>query len=87
MKEQHKITWRGIALTITFTPDWLGVTAHLEIETEGRIPLPVTETGYRSHFMPVGSIEAYGGPVAFVTDWLDSEAKRIGWGGAQLSLF
>lgn len=87
MKEKHKITWRGIALTITFTPDWLKVADHLEIETEGRIPLPVTETGYRSHFMPVGSIEAYGGPGVFVTDWLDEKAKRLGWSGAQLSLF
>ena len=87
MKEQHKITWRGIALTITFTPDWLNVADHLEIETEARVPLPVTETGYRSHFMPVGSIAAYGGPVAFATGWLDHEAKRVGWSGAQLSLF
>jgi hypothetical protein len=87
VKEQHKITWRGIALTISFTPDWLSVADHLEIETEGRVPLPVTETGYRSHFMAKGSIESYGGPVAFVTDWLDSEAKRLGWSGAQLSLF
>ena len=85
--EQHKITWRGIALTITFTPEWLNVADHLEIETEGRVPLPVTETGYRSHFMATGSIKTYGGPVVFVTDWLDDEAKRIGWGGAQLSLF
>jgi hypothetical protein len=87
MKEQHSITWRGIALTITFTPDWLNVADHLEIETLGRVPLPVTETGYRSHFIATASIESYGGPVAFVTDWLDSEAKRLGWSGAQLSLF
>lgn len=87
MKEQHKITWRGIALTISFTPDWLSVADHLEIETEERIPLPVTETGYRSHFMTRGSIKSYGGPVAFVTDWLDDEAKRLGWSGAQLSFF
>lgn len=87
MKEQHKITWRGIALTIAFTPDWLKVADHLEIETEGRAPLPVTETGYRSHFIAVGSNENYGGPVAFINDWLDDEAKRLGWSGAQLSLF
>ena len=87
MKEQHTITWRGIALTITFTLDWLSVADHLEFETDGRVPLPVTETGYRSHFMAKGSIESYGGPVAFVNDWLDSEAKRMRWSGAQLSLF
>jgi hypothetical protein len=85
--EQHKIIWRGIALTITFKPDWLNVADHIELETEGRVPLPVTETGYRSHFMPVGSVMAYGGPVTYVTDWLEAEAKRMGWSGAQLSLF
>jgi hypothetical protein len=85
--EQHKITWRGIALTITFKPDWLNVADHLEIATEGRVPLPVTETGYRSHFMAVGSIAAYGGPAAYAIDWLDHEAARVGWSGAQLSLF
>ena len=85
--EQHNITWRGIALTVTFKPNWLNVADHLEIATEGRVPLPVTETGYRSHFMAVGSIAAYGGPVAYATDWLDQEAARVGWSGAQLSLF
>lgn len=85
--EQHHIIWRGIALTITFTPNWLKLADHIEVETEGRIPLPVTETGYRSHFVPVGTVEAYGGAAAFVTAWLDAEAKRTGWSGAQLSLF
>jgi hypothetical protein len=85
--EQHKITWRGIALTITFKPDWLNVADHIELETEERVPLPVTETGYRSHFMQVGSVMAHGGAVAFVIDWLDFEAKRMGWSGAQLTLF
>lgn len=85
--EQHNIIWRGIALTITFTPNWLKLADHIEIETEGRTPLPVTETGYRSHFVPTGTIDAHGGAVAFVTAWLDDAAKRTGWGGAQLSLF
>ena len=85
--EKHKITWRGIALTITFKPDWLNVGDHFEIATEGRVPLPITETGYRSHFMAVNSITAYGGPVAYAIDWLDHEAARVGWSGAQLSLF
>ena len=85
--EQHKITWRGIALTITFKPDWLNVADHLEIVTEGRVPLPVTETGYRSHFMNMGAVAHHGGAVAFVTAWLDQEAERTNWNNALLSLF
>lgn len=43
--------WRGIALTITFTADWLSVADHLEIMSDGRVPLPVCETGCRSIFL------------------------------------
>jgi len=47
----------------------------------------VTETGYRSEYFPLGSVAEYGDAAAFVTAWLDHEAARKGWGGAQLSLF
>ncbi|WP_254368252.1 hypothetical protein [Paracoccus sp. Z118] len=60
---------------------------HIEMRSEGRTPLPVTETGYRSHFMSKGTVAEHGGAVAFVTAWLDHEAARTGWRGAQLSLF
>lgn len=85
--EIHKITWRGIAVEITFTPEKFGLVDHIELRTEGGAQLPVTETGYRSHFIASGTVAQYGGPAAFVTAWLDDEAKRTGWSGAQLSLF
>ncbi len=85
--EKHTTTWRGIALEITFTPEKFGLVDHIEIITEGRAPLPVTETGYRSHFIPAGTMASHGGAVAFVTAWLEHDAARTGWSGAQLSLF
>ena len=85
--EEHNITWRGIGLTVTFTPEKFGMIDHVEIMTAGRQPLPITETGYRSHFIAVGAVQDHGEPVAFVTAWLDHEAKRVGWSGVQLSLF
>ena len=44
----------------------LGV-AHLDITTiePPRAPLPITETGYRSHFLHPDEVAAYGGPEAF----------------------
>lgn len=60
---------------------------HIELRTENKVPLPVTETGYRSHFMNKGAVGHHGGAVAFVTSWLDHKAKRTGWSNAQLSLF
>ena len=33
--------------------------AHLDITTENRVPLPFTETGYRSHFFHASEIEEF----------------------------
>jgi len=85
--EQHSIVWRGIEIAITFTPEKFGMADHIELMTEDRAALPVTETSYRSHFLPVGTVAAHGGAVAFVSAWLDFEAERTGWSGAQLRLF
>lgn len=85
--EKHSITWRGIQVEIIFTPEKFGVIEHIELHAENRLPLPVTETGYRSHFIPIGSVAQEGGAVAYVIGWLDFEAKRTRWSGAQLTLF
>jgi hypothetical protein len=85
--EKHTIIWRGIQVEITFTPEKFGMADHIELRTENKAALPVTETGYRSHFMPIGTVAQYGNPVSFVVEWLDHEAERTGWRGAQLSLF
>lgn len=63
------------------------MTDHIELRTADKTPLPVTETGYRSHFLPLGSVAEHGGAVAYVRDWLDYEAKRTKWSGAQPTLF
>jgi hypothetical protein len=49
---------------------------HVEITTRSplRAPLPITATGYLSHFIGAAQLEAAGGPEAFVADWL----KRAG---------
>lgn len=57
-----------------------------------RAKLPITETGYRSHFLSKGVVEAAGGPTACVTAWLDEAAKSKAWQrheaeSRQLSLF
>jgi len=85
--EKHTIIWRGVRIEITFTPDAFGMADHIELRAEDRAPLPVTETGYRSHFMNKGTVAEHGGAVGFVVAWLDHEADRQSWRGAQLSLF
>lgn len=85
--ETHSITWRSIAVEINFTPEKLRQVDHIEIRSLDKIPLPVTETGYRSHFVGAGIVAEDGGAVAYVVTWLDYEAMRTRWDGAQLSLF
>ena len=84
------IMWQGIAITVTYIPDWLGLagcgvatSAHLTVTVAGRSPLPFTETGYRSHFADPDDIEAAGGPAAYVLAWLDNAAASPQWKGRQ----
>ena len=72
--EEFQIDWRGQGITVRWCPEWLGGdTAHLEIVTADRSPHPISETGYRSHFCPRELVEDAGGPVAFVTAWLETK--------------
>ncbi|MFK7875877.1 MAG: hypothetical protein AB8B71_08850 [Paracoccaceae bacterium] len=77
--ETHRLTWQGIEIELTYKPEGHGgVIAHLEVRSINpeRAPLPITETGYRSHFHPVGTVEVDEGTlVEQVTAWLDEEAK------------
>jgi len=80
--QSYRFTWQGIEIEATYTPLQWGVTAHLEIRSIApeRAPLPITTTGYRSHFMQPGTVEAHGGDVvAQVIAWLDEEAAKPEW--------
>lgn len=90
------MTWEGVEIQLTYKPlEFDGVIAHLEVQTISPkgAPLPFTDTGYRSHFHPVGTVEANEGTlVEQVTEWLNAEAKSKQWQrylieSRQLSLF
>ena len=95
--EVHALHWRGVNLEITFERHWLGIErhiadAHLTVTARGRQPLPITETGYRSHFLAADEIDSAGGPVAYIAIWLDTMARSQEWiayeqASRQLSLF
>ena len=95
---KHNIVWNNIKIEINYDPDYLntskeikdGVIAHLEVKAAQ--PLPISETGYRSHFVSASIIEKAGGAVKYVTDALDEAAKNPKWkkhflDNQQLSLF
>lgn len=80
--QTFRFTWEAIEIEATYTPRKWGVIDHLEIRSIApeRAPLPITATGYRSHFMQPGTIEAHGGDVvAQVRAWLDEEAAKPEW--------
>ncbi len=95
-------SWQGIILSVSYEADWLNIaahggklnTAHLEVRSIApeNAPLPITETGYRSHFIPAAMVKDAGGAIAFVQAWLDASAKSVTWKNyvaqsRQLSLF
>lgn len=82
--EQHEITWTSGHLTIhigiTFDTSW-GIVEHLVVQSISpeKARLPITETGYRSHFVQPGTVAAYGGPVAATRALLDEAAETKEW--------
>lgn len=83
--ETHRINWRGIQIKITYERNWLAIEGynpcHLTITSElpERCALPVTGTGFLSHFTDPTLVDAAGGPVAFVTAELDAASKSQKW--------
>lgn len=78
----HRFTWQCIEIEAIYWPRRWGAIAHLEIRSiePPRAPLPITETGYKSHFHPYGTAEANGGDVvAQIRAWLDEEAAKPEW--------
>lgn len=85
------IQWNGIEIEVRWSPDYLDYgddtrIGHLEVESIApeREPLPITETGYRSHFTPLSALSEYESPREFVEQWLVDAAKTDAWRKADL---
>jgi hypothetical protein len=63
--------------------------------TKDNTSLPITETGYRSHFVAAKDVEEFASPIEYVRAWLTELEKGKKWQGhlkelkkkSQLSLF
>lgn len=93
VRETHAFDWHGIAVSVEARPDYLGMGVwHLEIRSVDGRPNPISETGYRSHFLSGSIVEEWGGVEPYVTAWLNAEAEKPAWKAAeqkrqQLTLF
>lgn len=88
--EHFELQWSGIRIDISYEARWLKSsddapgdydTAHLEIRAvePEREPLPITETGFLSHFTSEATVADFGGPVAFIQSWLDEAGQSQKW--------
>ena len=85
------IIWEGMTIAVSHKSNWLNTGYdHIELRADQR--LPVTQTGYRSHFMPPEELAHFDSVENFARQWLDGAAKSPEWqkhlkDGRQLSLF
>ncbi len=76
------ITWENINIEITHESEKWGSIDHIEIRSidPENARNPITETGYRSHFLPIGSLESQGITAKeLVLEWLHSESSKPEW--------
>ena len=86
-KREFTFVWEGIAIDVAYTPDYspafgkiYGWTlAHLSIKRQGKGQIPISETGYKSHFTNAANIEEMGGPETYVQEWLNEEKSSEAW--------
>ena len=95
-KDDLTLDWQGLALSVTCERYWLGTQhCHIEVRSpmadcsagdwtaKARLPLPISETGFRSIFVSPEILDEWGGPLPYITAMLDEEAARPEWIAAQ----
>jgi hypothetical protein len=73
-----QLVWEGIAVCISHTKNWLqDEFDHIEVTADQ--PIPITETGYKSHFIQQTELALFEGPEDFVRKWIEAEAIKPDW--------
>ena len=49
------------------------------MRSRDNVPLPITQTGYRSHFTSSAAVTSAGGPVNYALAWLAAKADTPQW--------
>lgn len=87
------LVWNGITVLMSFEHDWLGLAAggfeepysHLELQVldPKGAPLPVTDTGYWSEFLPIGEVDdipdAKAIAMSILDEMSDTQTWRVRW--------
>lgn len=72
------LVWEQRVIAVSYQSNWLNL-GHWHIELRCTEPLPVTETGYRSRFVPQEALANEAEIMGFVQAWLDHAAKSKEW--------
>ncbi len=89
-REVFNITWQGIEIEITccephYMKSHRAIYGYsmLHIEVKSALPLPITETGYKSIFISEPELTEHGGSLKYVTSYIDGQAKSKEWKDSQ----
>jgi len=85
--ELHRFEWNGILLEVAYDPQWLPPhilgqdLAHLEVRSihPTDAPLPITESGYRSHFIAASAIADAAMKCERYPDSVIGSGASVGW--------
>ena len=73
------IEWEGITVCVSQSPNWLE-SGYDHIEVRAEKPIPITETGYRSCFLPPEELALFDSvEEEFVRQWMDKETTPEYW--------
>lgn len=76
--QTSEIIWAGITIEVRFSKNWMsGIVHHLELQADK--PVSITETGYKSHFIPYDETLHLDDVLKFVVSWLDEAAQSRSW--------
>lgn len=81
-----KLVWREISCRVRHTPNYLSKGwSHIELTVQKpkNAPLPITSTGYLSHFLDEDILKRAGGPVRFFLDWIERESHSKQWAATE----
>ena len=72
------LTWHGIEIETSCKYAYpIEGFCHIEVKSAER--LPITETGYKSHFMAQVELEGFETHVAYVAAWLEHAEQSQDW--------
>ncbi|WP_298959468.1 hypothetical protein [uncultured Roseibium sp.] len=91
--QERVFTWQDRSVRLIYEPRRWSAIDHVTIKSEDGDPLPITETGFKSHYFgPYDPILTMDEVQTMVIEWLNTEALSKQWQtylaqSRQLSLF